>query len=116
MSAVNRLLEVNQAFYNFLKQGMPEEEREGFIQKINDFIKDRQQLIEGIQENCWENEKNQIKEIIRLNSEIDSMLEHYFTTIKMDIKSIKNKKKTTKKYSNPYESVNFDGTFLDKRR
>lgn len=117
MSIIERLLDINKEFYDYLKEGMPVEERESFIDKINHYIDRRQLLIEEIKEHDAKREYDKMVEILRLNKEIDSMLERYLDKIRIDIKKTRNKKVNTKKYANPYESAsNLDGTFLDKRR
>ncbi|WP_062050187.1 flagellar protein FliT [Bacillus sp. JCM 19034] len=54
-------------------------------------------------------------EIIKLNKQLNEHLEQIQMEIKRDLASLEEKKKTGRKYENPYDGPTSEGIFFDKR-
>ena len=53
--------------------------------------------------------------VLLLNQQVDHLLKLQKQEIQRDIQEINKKKKSSNKYTNPYESLSVDGVFYDKR-
>ena len=98
-----------------LNQGLPENEREAYIQKTDDFLDQRFTLMRQVDFQSAEVEK--VKEVLlKQDRAIKQLLEQHQQIIKDDIKRLKVQKEKGKQYANPYASVGMnDGVFYDKR-
>lgn len=116
MNILSALFLVNKQLLDFLNQGFPINGRDEYITKINEFLDEREILIVKLKESKFIFTKSEMFQINFSNKEIDKLLSQYLQVIKNDIKRINQSKEKNKMYSDPYESVSFDGTFVDKRQ
>jgi flagellar protein FliT len=92
-----------------------EEGRDNAITKIEELLGKRQAILEQLKP-PFSNEENELgKGIVKMNRVLDTKLILISNKVQRDMNGLNKKKASAKKYTNPYESVNFDGMFYDKR-
>lgn len=96
-------------------QTVTTENRDEVIEKIEVLLGKRDSILDQLKPPFTDEEKKLGKEMINMNVEINTKLNVLKSTIQRDINGLSKKKSSVKKYTNPYESVNFDGMFYDKR-
>jgi flagellar protein FliT len=97
-------------------QSINEENRDNVIGKIEELLEKRQVILEQIKPPFSNEEKELGQEIVKMNRTLDTKLSLLSNDIKRDMNGLNKKKVSAKKYTNPYESVNFDGMFYDKKK
>lgn len=115
VSVVRSLYNVTVSLYDIIKKTQPKASREDQINQITKLLNEREQLIYQLKPPYSVEEGELGKKIVQLNAVINQQLKELMQHIQLDIKQFKNTKAKTKKYTNPYESVSFDGMFFDKR-
>jgi flagellar protein FliT len=93
-----------------------EEDRDRTIERIDNFINRRERLLKDIQPPFSEEEKKLGQQIVKMNKVIDHRLSVLREEIKRDMNGINKKKTNVKKYANPYESLQQDGVYYDKKK
>lgn len=116
MCVVKELLEVTKQISLLLEHKIIKETREKLIKDIERLLEQRDNLIGNLPKTYSEEDLTIGKEIVRLNVLIEEKLEVLFQDIQVDIRNVKQTKKTSKKYTNPYENLSSDGMFFDKRK
>ncbi|MDR4935418.1 flagellar protein FliT [Rossellomorea marisflavi] len=91
------------------------DERDSQIESIGALLEKREQLLPTIAPPFSPEEQSMGEEMIYWNKEIDQELERLKFAIKRDMNNVYKTKTTVQKYTNPYESVQTDGMFYDKR-
>ena len=97
-------------------QSVNHENRDDLISKIEELLEKRQAILDQIRSPFSNEEFKLGQEMIKMNRILDEKLLFIRNNIKRDINGLNKKKVSVKKYTNPYESVNFDGMFYDKRK
>lgn len=90
-------------------------EREDKIERFTQLIDQRDELLSQIKPPFTGEEQQLGRATMLLNEQVDRMLYLQKLEIKGDIQEINKKKKSSNKYTNPYESLSIDGMFYDKR-
>ncbi|MEG9295772.1 flagellar protein FliT [Mangrovibacillus sp. Mu-81] len=90
--------------------------RDYVIEKIDNLLKERQSLLGSIQPPFTEDEQVLGKQMMAWNQEIDRKLILLRTEIKRDMNGLTKKKTSAQKYTNPYENMQHDGMFYDKKK
>lgn len=114
MSTVAELYDATNELRNHLKEPLPKEEREPYIEKVASLLKKRQKLIGSFQRKTARSEQELADTIAQWNKEISQRLEIYLNSIKVDMNKLKQQKDSGMKYENPYTSQP-DGFFIDKK-
>ncbi|KIL42967.1 flagellar protein FliT [Jeotgalibacillus campisalis] len=114
MSAVEQCLRLTKAIYSVLLNGK-KESREEWINQVNALFDEREELFPQISEPFSPEEREMGNQIISLNSRIQELLATNHLHLQDEMSSLRSKKTNMKKYINPYDQVNRDGTFYDKR-
>ncbi|WP_309091185.1 flagellar protein FliT [Domibacillus sp.] len=91
------------------------EDRDSQIQGVEELLDQRGDILPSIQPPFTEEEQKLGHEIHLMNQEIEQHLQKLSRAVKEDLQEVKVKKKTMSKYSNPYEALQTDGVFYDKR-
>ncbi|MGG3738378.1 flagellar protein FliT [Aeribacillus pallidus] len=115
MSVVQQSLEVTKQLLHVL-QTMEGKDRDEVIQSIQKLLNKRQALLPSIQPPFSEEEIELGQELVRINQQIEPLLKQLQMDIQKDRNSFEKRKQSVKKYRNPYESLQFDGMFYDKRK
>ncbi|MGD6804716.1 flagellar protein FliT [Rossellomorea aquimaris] len=93
-----------------------EAQRDEIIAEVESLLKQRQAVMADMKGPYSEEEKKLGKQILVWNSEIERGLANLRNDIKRNMNSVAKKKTSAKKYTNPYESMQFDGMFYDKKK
>lgn len=115
MTLVKECYEITQDLLQVV-QSVTTENRDEVIKEIDGLLEKREVLLSSIQPPFSSEEKQLGQEMVAMNREIDAKLALIRSHIKRDINGLNKKKTSMNKYTNPYESVNFDGMFYDKRK
>ncbi|RLQ96782.1 flagellar protein FliT [Falsibacillus albus] len=115
MSAVLECFAATKRLYE-LTVDVPVDKRDEAIQEIESLINQRDQLLPSIQPPFSPDEEKMGKQMVRWNEEIGKNLELIKRLIKRDINGLSKKKTSVRRYMNPYENLQFDGMFYDKRK
>ena len=111
-----------QAIYDYttelldLLENKPEKDRDEKIRLINDYLEKREIQINELIAPFTDEEIELGVKIINLNKRVKSLLEQEKLLIQKDIKELHEKKKSTQKYSDPYQNLLDGGVFYDKRK
>ena len=90
-------------------------DRDSQIDQVEKLLDQREQVLPAIQPPFTEEEQKLGREIQVMNLEIEVHLQKLSNAVKADLKEVNVKKQSMDKYSNPYESLQTDGVFYDKR-
>lgn len=115
MAVVQKLYTLSKELYELLGTLPSEQDREDYIAKIDVYLESRAGLIKDLKPPFTKEELILGNEINKLNLEFDKQMVKLRQQIQIDIANLKQKKKTTQQYVNPYQSLITGGAFYDKR-
>ncbi|MEH7384258.1 hypothetical protein V7147_02415 [Bacillus sp. JJ1521] len=113
--AINQLYILTEKLLLHLEQQPDQEKREEYIEKIMELLEKRDLALTKIVQPSNLEDKRIGEKIVEMDKVIKQKLTVLFTEIKQDILTLNKSKEPQKKYRNPYESYNLDGSFFDKR-
>jgi flagellar protein FliT len=116
MSAVKILLEITKNLNDHVEAGLPKEDREPYIERLNELLEQRQSIIDKLPVAYSDEELRMGKLIVKLNETIEPLLVMQFEQIKNNLSLMKKKKERNVQYANPYQSLSSDGMFFDKKK
>jgi flagellar protein FliT len=117
MSPVQSCFEITKELLGILTApSSSEEDRDKTIERIDNLIDERERLLKDIQSPFSEVEEEIGQQIVKMNKVIDQKLSILREEIKRDMNGINKKKTNVKKYSNPYEGLQQDGVYYDKKK
>jgi flagellar protein FliT len=93
-----------------------DENRESTIEEVESLLEKRQSVLGTIKPPYTQDEQKLGKQMIAWNHQIDRQLSQLRLEIKRDMNGLTKKKTSVQKYSNPYESLQYDGMFYDKKK
>ncbi|MGR3765846.1 flagellar protein FliT [Rossellomorea sp. NS-SX7] len=96
--------------------GVTVENRDSVIDEIEKLLVERHSLLSTIKPPFTADEQSLGKQMMAWNQEIDRKLVLLRTEIKRDMNGLSRKKSSVQKYSNPYENLQHDGMFYDKKK
>ncbi|WP_028783760.1 flagellar protein FliT [Thalassobacillus devorans] len=100
-----------------LQEPFPSIERQRILDEVTALIDRRGDIIHLVKKPVNEEEKNLLREILSMEVEIQDSLEQNFEDLKKEMRLHKKQGSSTRKYSNPYQSVkSYDGMFLDQKK
>ncbi|TYS89293.1 flagellar protein FliT [Rossellomorea aquimaris] len=102
-----------------LKQALEQatdENRESTIEEVESLLEKRQSVLGTINPPYTQDEQELGKQMIAWNQQIDRQLAQLRLEIKRDMNGLTKKKTSVQKYSNPYEYLQYDGMFYDKKK
>lgn len=91
-------------------------DRDVWIEEVNQLLSEREELLKEIAPPFTEGETALGKQIVPLNEKLNSLLEKEKLNIQKDLQLLQVRRKSEKKYVNPYASLQVDGVFYDKRK
>lgn len=115
MPAVKILLEITKNLYDHVSEGLPKEDREPYIERLNELLDQRQAAIQNLPMMYSEDEQRMGRLIVKMNETIDPLLARQFEEIKHNLSLMKKKKDKNVRYDNPYQAVSADGMYFDKK-
>ena len=119
MQLTNQLLQISANLYKILGEIPHGEERDTFIEKINDMLDKRGILIENIQQEGFNyDDQNRIHHtLFELDNGIKERLAAVMNVVKIDMNNLQKTKKSEDQYFNPYANVRvMDGMYYDKKK
>ncbi|MFF2457991.1 flagellar protein FliT [Peribacillus simplex] len=90
-------------------------ERDDKIERVTKLIDRREGLLSQINPPFTGEEQQLGRAVLLLNQQVDHLLKLQKQEIQRDIQEINKKKRSSNKYTNPYEGLSVDGMFYDKR-
>jgi flagellar protein FliT len=93
-----------------------DENRESTIEEVESLLEKRQSVLGTINPPYTLEEQEIGRQMIAWNGQIDRQLAQLRVEIKRDMNGLTKKKTSVQKYSNPYESLQYDGMFYDKKK
>lgn len=98
-------------------QAIDETERDKTIEKIDQLILQRDQMIKKLQAPYTDEEIETGQKVIQLNEQIKQKMGLLYENIKDDMKQVKQKKELNRSYINPYGSIQTtDGMYVDRKQ
>ena len=91
-------------------------ERDERIDRITKLLDHREELLSQIQPPFSAEEMQLGRQSMLLNQQVNQLLLLQKQEIQRDIKELNQKKKSSNKYTNPYENLATDGMFYDKKK
>lgn len=98
-----------------LKQGIPENNSDNYLKKLEDLFNERDKLIKQINPPTTEEEKQLGNEMMQINKEIEQLTKAMYLSVQQKMTQMKKRQQTSNLYANPYEGFSVDGTFYDER-
>jgi flagellar protein FliT len=115
MSAVKILLKITKNLFDHVSAGLPKENREPYIERLNEFLEQRQVIMNKLPAVYSEEEQQMGKMIVKVNETIDPLLTRQLEEIKHNLSLMKKKKEKNVRYANPYQTLSADGMYFDKK-
>jgi flagellar protein FliT len=115
MSAVRILLEITKNLFNHVNSGLPKEEREPYIERLNELFDQRQTIMDKLPSVYSDEEQRMGQMIVKMNETIEPFLVRQFEEIKHNLSMMKKKKEKNVQYANPYQTLSADGMYFDKK-
>jgi flagellar protein FliT len=115
MSAVKILLEITKNLFDHVSSGLPKEEREPYIGRLNELLDQRQTIMGKLPATYSEDEQRMGQMIVKMNETIEPLLVRQFEEIKHNLSLMKKKKVRNVQYANPYQTLSADGMYFDKK-
>lgn len=112
MGPIQEIIENTLQLINTLQDEIDRDEK---IVKVDDLLEKRESLLNQLEPPYSQEEMVAGQQIINLSNQLTDLLLKEKLTIQKDIKSLNQKKETSSKYINSYESISIDGIFYDKR-
>ena len=119
MDNLQQLLQLSAKLYQKLNDTVKGNERDSYIEEINQLLDQRGKLIEILQKKEIQlNAQNKTHAmLIELDQGIRNRLDCVMQEVKNDLKNLQNSKKSEKQYINPYASIRvMDGMYYDKKK
>ncbi len=117
MERMERLEDISMKLYHLLDQPMLGIDREKMIKDAQELLAERELILQEVKAPYTEEENEIGQRLIPIDKKIEQKLNHLFTNLKVEMRSVKRQKSSNQKYTNPYKNAsNFDGTFLDKKK
>lgn len=118
MDTIQVLLQVSAKLYQHLTYLPAEDERDAYIEKVNQLLEERGNVASRLQTGSFmfdeQNKSHQM--LLELDKGIKKRLNNVMNAIKEDLRAIQNSKKNEQQYLNPYANVAvMDGRYYDKK-
>ncbi|MBS4174145.1 flagellar protein FliT [Bacillus sp. FJAT-49736] len=114
MNAVEACYVLTEELITVLKK-VTSDSRDKTIESMQELLAKREQLLPLIKPPFSEQEALVGKKLIVQQQELDRLLLNIKQDIQKDMNGLTKKKSSMKRYINPYENMQTDGFFLDKR-
>ncbi|MGD7006887.1 flagellar protein FliT [Metabacillus sp. 84] len=116
MSSVADVHSLTQQLLNLLDQSSEKDERDPLIEQIDVKLNEREAIMKQLAPPFSVKEQELLQELNRWNKQIIQKMTAIKTFIQADMQRLKKTKDGANKYVNPYQSVQTDGMFYDKRK
>lgn len=119
MAVLNDYMQISAQLYKHLATIAPAEERLEYIEKINEMLDKRGELVEQLKSSGFEYnpEERTHQTLFELDKGIRERLDSVMSAIKTDIKDLNNTKKHESQYIDPYKDVRLvEGRYFDNKK
>jgi flagellar protein FliT len=116
MPVVKILLEITNNLYNHVNAGLPRENREVYIERLNELLESRQIMMDKLPDTYSDEEQRMGKMIVKMNETIELLLLRQFDEVKHNLSLLKKKKAKNNQYAFPYQALSGDGMYFDKKK
>ncbi|MGP7818513.1 hypothetical protein [Niallia sp. 01092] len=90
-------------------------DKEEFMQEVDELLNQRQSCLTLLAPPQSEQEQNLVEVLLQQDQELLKLLNEEKVNILQELKKLKMKKTSNQKYVNPYQSLQTDGVFYDRR-
>jgi flagellar protein FliT len=115
VAVITEFYQISKELYAEIDKPVESKDRDQVIAKIQSFLSQREALLADIKSPLSPEEKQIGQEALELNKQIQDKMQAIKMEIQKDIITVKNQKKNTPKYINPYQSLQRGGILYDKR-
>jgi len=116
MNRLQPVLDVSKKLETLLYDEEHSGDRESLISKATALIDERGTLMDKLIAPFSEEEMEMGKLLIPLNSKIEQRMNMLFNELKLEMKELKQQKRSKQQYKNPYKDVEvMDGMFVDSK-
>lgn len=119
METIQQLLQISAKLYQHLTDIPKGEERNGYIEKINNLLDERGAYIQALEEDGFKADPSSRmhQTLVKLDTGIREGLEKVMSAVKEDMKELNNAKKHEQQYINPYSNIStMDGRYFDNKK
>lgn len=116
VNAVQEVYDLTKKLFQLVENKDAIEERDHLIEKITSLLDEREQILHDVKPPFTDEERLKAAQIMKWNERVNSEFIKIKAEVQNDMAKLKQKKATTAKYTNPYQNVNIDGMFYDKRK
>ncbi|WP_101843037.1 flagellar protein FliT [Halobacillus sp. Marseille-P3879] len=117
MSSWAVFLQYTEELSQQVNQKVKDENRSQVIQEVQRLLEERAKLLKDLPQPADNEEKEMVKQVMRLGLDINQKLEFLFKDLKVEMRHMKQQKSSNQKYTNPYHSVaSYDGMFMDRKK
>lgn len=117
MSKLDQLEKFTLDFKFKVQEQVKKKNREDLIYLVNKHLEERQVLINQMSGPYSADQKQQLERILKMDDEIQVILEKVFESIQVQMVQAKKQKTSNQQYLNPYSNVNAnDGSYWDKKK
>lgn len=114
VDVVTRVLKKTEELANHLHKGLPEQDRDSYIEKTALLFEERAALLNELKMLTTGAKPPAGKEILSLNDDINSLLKKQARILKGELDTFIVKQQRQKKYTN-YDTLAADGMYFDKK-
>lgn len=117
MTELKKVYRVTKELEYILDKKIDPSNREDVINNVNELIEKRSIYIKKVKPPYTDEEKQMGTRIVELNNSIEKKMNLLFEDLKLEMKQIKNQRKSNRSYTNPYENIQLiDGMFMDSKQ
>lgn len=116
MNRLQPVQEVTEQLATLLKQEVHAANRELVIEQATELIEKRGEHMTALEPPFTEEELAAGRALIPVNTLIEKRMNELFESLKLEMKQLKQQKKSNRQYQNPYKDVAaMDGTYVDSK-
>ncbi|RSL35105.1 hypothetical protein D7Z54_00590 [Salibacterium salarium] len=115
MAILKDLFVVTKHLYDHTNVTPADDERDTYLEKVEELLEQRKDLIEQITSPRNDAEKKLFEEMMTMNQVIQERLEGSITDLKKQMTDTRKKRQHGRKYEMPYERRTLDGVFLIRK-
>jgi flagellar protein FliT len=117
MSRLDELEQFTKTFKAKLEVQAQKKNKEDLIYLVNKHLDDRQKMLDKLAGPYSDEEKQQLKRILKDDQDMQEHLDKVFQSIQNNMRQAKKQKTSNQQYLNPYQQVaTNDGTYWDKKK
>ena len=106
---------ITKELYDLVVQQKNEEERDEYIQQIHVLLEKRDEILSQLNPPFTPEQEQLGKQMSEWNKVIGEYFKKDLIKVQTDIQGVNKKKSNMQKYINPYEALQSDGAFYDKK-